>query len=263
MNSENLSVAVSTSAMALMATASMNSAFAADLPARTQPTAPAPVFASGWQGFYVGGSVGGSWLNSRTDDSLANPWGWDYGAISGKNTSASKFGAMVGLQAGYNFQSRNLVFGVEGDFSFLNGKSIGQSTITGGYGYSAETTKSNKISNFGTLRGRLGVDMNGTMPYLTAGIAFGRVANRYTTNDHGDGYANTDSSTKKWRTGFVVGGGVEHKLTDKISIKGEVLYAAFANKARGVPSDYVSGAGGSVSYSNNLTIGRVGLNYRF
>jgi outer membrane immunogenic protein len=244
-----------------MATASMNSAFAADIPARTQAPAPAPTFVSGWQGFYVGGSVGGSWLNSRTDDSLANPWGWDY-SVSGKETTATKLGPIAGLQAGYNFQSRNLVFGVEGDFSFLTAKSVGRSIITNDNGYSADTTKTNKISHLGTLRGRLGVDVNGTMPYLTAGIAFGRVANHYVTIDNGYG-ADTDSKSKKWKAGFVVGGGIEHKLTDKISIKGEVLFAGFGSKSRSVPSDYVSNNGGSIKYSNDLTIGRVGLNYRF
>jgi outer membrane immunogenic protein len=255
----------SASAFAVMAAASMNSAFAADLPARTAAYAPLPAIA-GWQGFYVGGSVGGTWLNSHTDDSLANPWGWNYGTPLGNDSHASKFGALGGVQAGFNMQSRNLVYGVEADFSFLNAKSSANSVMgsTGYSGYSVATTKENKISHLGTLRARVGVDMNGTMPYLTAGVAFGRISNRYTTTDLNGGYGGaTDSSARKWQTGFVVGGGIEHMITDHVSIKGEVLFVGFADKSRSVPSNYVSGNGGTVKASNNLTIGRIGLNYRF
>jgi outer membrane immunogenic protein len=264
MRTQEITTAASASAFAVMAAASMNSAFAADLPARTAGYAPLPVLA-GWQGFYVGGSVGGSWLNSHTDDSLANPWGWSYGTPIGNDSHASKFGALGGFQAGYNMQSRSLVFGVEADFSFLNAKSTANSVMatTGYSGYSVATTKENKISHLGTLRARVGVDMNGTMPYLTAGVAFGRVTNRYTTTDLNGYGGDTDSSSRKWQTGFVVGGGVEHKITENVSIKGEVLFVGFGDKSRSVPSNYASGNGGTVKASNDLTIGRVGLNYRF
>jgi opacity protein-like surface antigen len=84
MRTQEMMTAGSASAFAVMAAASMNSAFAADLPARTAAYAPLPAIA-GWQGFYVGGSVGGTWLNSHTDDSLANPWGWNYGTPLGND----------------------------------------------------------------------------------------------------------------------------------------------------------------------------------
>jgi outer membrane immunogenic protein len=259
------SVAASASAFAAFAAAASASAFAADLPARTAPTG-LPLLATGWQGFYLGGSLGGSWLNSHVDDTMATPLGAGYGTAVGSDTSASKFGSLAGVQAGFNLQSRNLVYGVEADFSFLGGKTsvngVHTTTSTGYYGYSqaGATTKKSRVSDLATLRARIGADFNGTMPYLTAGLALGRVKDSY---QYTSGYGSSSSDETKWRTGFAVGGGIEHKITDNVSIRGEVLWVGFADRSRTIPAAWGTNGGGSVRSSSNLTLGKIGMNYHF
>jgi outer membrane immunogenic protein len=54
-------LAIAIAAIALIGTP----AFAADMPLKAPPPAPAPVY--NWTGFYVGGNVGYSWGKADTD----------------------------------------------------------------------------------------------------------------------------------------------------------------------------------------------------
>jgi outer membrane immunogenic protein len=201
---------------------------------------------SSWQGFYVGGTAGVSWLHSSIDDGLALPFG--YGSAIGSNTTSNSFGGTIGAVAGYNFQSRNMVFGLE------------VNTTTGYYGgYSGATRKESRISALGTIRGRFGIDMNGTMPYLTAGVAFGDITSKYTFSYGG---VTAISKNSGWSTGLVLGGGIEHKLTNNLSIRGEVLWVGFPDKTHAAPG-YYGGTSGTYKTSNDLILGRIGLNYHF
>jgi outer membrane immunogenic protein len=100
-------------AAAAAASATSTGAMAADLALK----APTPVLPT-WQGLYVGGSVGASWLNSVQDDSAASIFGY-YG--DGTRQTASGLGILGGLDIGYNWQDRNFVYGVEADFSWVAG----------------------------------------------------------------------------------------------------------------------------------------------
>src|SRR5579862_7233382 len=87
-------------------------ALAADLPARMPVKAPAYVPMYNWTGFYVGGNFGWGWNNSSGTSVL--------GGVSGP-VSGSGNGALGGLQAGYNWQTNNIVFGVETDIQASGG----------------------------------------------------------------------------------------------------------------------------------------------
>ncbi len=63
----------------------------------------APAFS--WTGFYVGGHVGYGWASSRYNDFTA--------AFGPASINANGF--LGGVQAGYNWQMNNFVFGVEAD----------------------------------------------------------------------------------------------------------------------------------------------------
>ena len=82
------------------------SAFAADLP-RAMPPTRAPIFVPGysWTGFYVGINGGGAWGSS------------DWSGFASDNDVS---GGMVGVTAGYNWQSGQWVFGLEGDIDWSN-----------------------------------------------------------------------------------------------------------------------------------------------
>jgi outer membrane immunogenic protein len=70
------------------------------------------------------------------------------------------------------------------------------------------------IDWFGTVRGRLGLDFNGFMPFITAGFAFGGV------EASSNGLA-TASDTK---TGWTIGGGGEWRFDQHWSVKAEYLF---------------------------------------
>jgi len=94
--------------LAIAATAS-----ASDLPRGPRYQTPAPIqAASTWDGFYVGGNLGGGWANARSDFSAA-------GVVFG--TADNPHGRLRGgAQLGYNWQRGPYVFGAETDFQLAN-----------------------------------------------------------------------------------------------------------------------------------------------
>jgi outer membrane immunogenic protein len=195
------------------------SAFAADL-STPAPAAPAPVAVApattDWAGPYVGASVGYGWAtaNDAVDSTGVN-------------------GFKVGGQAGYNFDlTDTIVAGVEGDLNYNDQ----QGTFTG-----ADAPDTYRMNWDASIRGRVGVDIDGILPYAEAGVAF----------------ANADlntpaASTNNTYTGYTVGGGVEFKVADPVSVNVEYRYSDYGDQ---------SFAGNSVHLNDNT--GKVGLNYHF
>ena len=86
-------------------------ASAADMPLKAKPLA-GPGY--NWTGCYVGGDVGGAWSRMDTSRFSQDTTGLDpanYGREDDK-------GFMGGGQAGCDFQTTNLVFGIQGTFDF-------------------------------------------------------------------------------------------------------------------------------------------------
>jgi outer membrane immunogenic protein len=124
-------------------TLAASAAGAADLysgptPYYSKPTVPSVY---NWAGFYAGGNLGYAWADVT-------------------NNPASPSGVAGGLQAGYNWQSGQFVFGGETDMQ-----------ISG----ADDTFAQWKFSNpwFGTLRGRAGVGFSNFLVYGTFGLAYG------------------------------------------------------------------------------------------
>ena len=84
------------------------SALAADLPTKI-PVNKTPIAAPpySWSGFYVGANFGGAWTNG----SLNIPGNNFYGGIT-------EF--IGGVQAGYNFQTGQVLLGIEGDIDWAS-----------------------------------------------------------------------------------------------------------------------------------------------
>src|SRR5712692_4987254 len=96
------------------------SAVAADLarPAPPVYAPPPPVVAYfTWTGCYVGGNVGGLWVNKEWIDRIpGDPF---FGASFGTHTANAALG---GLQAGCNYQVSSWVLGIQGDYDWTNAK---------------------------------------------------------------------------------------------------------------------------------------------
>jgi outer membrane immunogenic protein len=273
--------------MAALAAAAAGSsgAMAADLTVKAPSPPMAPV--STWQGFYLGASVGASWLHATSDDTAAilgmatvaplNRFPVN-STVGGSSTSANGTGFLGGLHLGYNLQSGNFVYGLEGDFSWVGSTSAttnGAFVHTVGYTYAnrinfGSTVRSSKVSELATLRARLGVDFNGTLPYLTGGVAWGHIQNSFTITGAGyNGLTATATATQKsWVPGIVIGGGIEHRLSQNWTIRGEVMWVGFpdrglANPLASTTYGNLTSGGGPIKFTNELTVGDIGLNYRF
>src|SRR5437870_4720407 len=96
-----------TAVAALIVAALTGAAGAADLPGRyPPPVMKAPVYSPmyNWTGFYLGLNGGGAWGHTS----------WDH--AGGFDVS----GGLVGGTAGYNWQTGQFVFGLEGDIDWTH-----------------------------------------------------------------------------------------------------------------------------------------------
>jgi outer membrane immunogenic protein len=223
------------------AAAAMPGAQAADMPIKA-PRYVEP--AASWAGWYIGASAGAAWQKSdvNTNSGFVECC---YRFIPNPNASISKTGFIGGGQIGYNWQHGNFVFGLEGDISGLNGRastSFATDYTAGSY--------SSKIRWLSTVRGRFGLAVGDTMAYMTAGVAFGGVKNTVTYDEFGT------YSRSKTKTGWTIGGGVEHMLNRNWTIGLEGLFVDLGDTTVGPRSK-------TTRFSNQAVIGRLKLNYKF
>ena len=172
-----------------------------------------------WTGLYAGVHAGYGW---------ADGYLWDGAGVYG---SPEADGFLGGATLGYNFQSGNIVWGVETDFSFAD--------IHGSDGATSAS-----LDWLWTIRGRVGIDMNGWMPYITGGYAMADVGARDILGSASDTVS-----------GWTIGGGLEVKLDRAWSLKGEYLYVDL--------DESFSLGGGDRASVEDLHIVRAGLNYKF
>lgn len=195
-----------------------------------------------WSGAYLG-IHGGYVGNGRRSTSAApNIPALNFNApvVGNKGSTRNVTGAGLGVQAGYNFQSGNIVYGVEGQGTFN----------TAGNKRSA-TNLSAQEQYRAALKGKLGYSFGSTLVYGTAGVAIAplRISAPAT--------ATTVAARRNITgAGAVVGVGVEHMLTDNISLKGELEYTAFGKQRLTLPA-------GTTSVERGQLAATAGLNYRF
>jgi outer membrane immunogenic protein len=191
----------------------LTSAHAADMNygSRAPYTVNQPLNAFSWAGPYLGGNLGYGW--GTVDNNLAKP-----------------SGLLGGVQAGYNWQSGPLVYGVEGDLQ-----------ITG----AEDTFAPWKFSNpwFGTARGRVGYAFNNVLIYATGGLAFGSL--------RAETFGLSESHTN---AGWTAGVGGEFGIAQNWTAKVEYLYVDLANSRFTI-------TGQNNGYQFGLI--RAGVNYHF
>jgi outer membrane immunogenic protein len=259
-------------------------ASAADLPERTYTKAPIiPSAVFDWNGYYVGGNLGGAWNDTRDTVSptgcFINPAVLCGGPLSTNplRTDASSMrgaGFIGGGQVGYNWQRDRWVFGVEGDINYVG---INDSVVinralapplTGTWAHS----ETDNPSWLATFRGRFGVTATpGLLLYATGGLAVGQVRSSSvsTFSATGDAYAGSNDDT---RAGWTIGAGGEWMISPRWSIKAEYLYVDLG-KTSYTQNCTVAGVctappiAQAATYQTELhvheNIARVGFNYHF
>lgn len=239
-----------------------------------------------WTGFYVGGNIGYTW--GRSDYSLTYPNNGaappDFSVAVPEIQAAPGIagsgrlnpdGVIGGLQAGYNWQSGKIVFGIEGDISAssLRRTSILNTTFPIGAnvfsGQPLNVTTSIKNEWLATLRPRIGVAFDRTLAYVTGGLAVGEVSYSQANNWVSTLPSNVTDvgavSATKW--GWTIGVGLAHAFNDKWSVRGEYLYTDLGSVSV-VTQTFVGGPAfppaNTFTHSANLTTNtvRIGVDYK-
>ena len=228
-------------------------AFAADLPVRSAAPAPvyyvAPIFS--WTGFYVGAHIGGAWGDkdfTRIDGS-----GGEEG--NGQVRSFDIDGMLAGGQIGYNFQTGNFVFGIEGDFAWtgVDGGFSGRNN-NGPASWNAD------MNWLGMLTGRVGYAFNNVLVYIKGGAAW--ADEDYTHPATGGQLQALYYSGGKTRSGWTIGGGVEYAFTPNWSFKVEYNYVDFGSK-NSTLSEASSDRWVTFDVDQKMHVVKAGVNYRF
>ncbi|WP_052699402.1 outer membrane protein [Hyphomicrobium sp. 99] len=205
------------SAVALVALSS--SSFAADLGKLRATPAISPLY--DWSGSYVGLQAGYS--RGHVDYKEIG-----YDEVQGENYFGgdSQPAFVGGGHAGYNIQRGALVYGVEGDVEFNDGRNTWYDPIYHSWGYKAQTGWQ------GSARVRLGYAFDHSLVYATGGLAVAE----FSARDFCDWCdpPSVSGSMNQPRVGWTVGGGMQYALNDRWSVRTEYRYTDFGSHTEDV-----------------------------
>jgi outer membrane immunogenic protein len=237
----------------LAALASGGIASAADL--NLEVKAP-PRYCGGgaFQGIYVGIHGGGVIHTANRvdrDDFLG-------GGFAPMTHVLSATSGIIGAQAGYNYQCDNAVFGIEVDGSWMNATRSSRLFPNLGPPEAAVTTK---LEALATARARAGVvAADRFLLYVTGGVAMVRSLTTWSVTF---GIPGVDESfpfqERNW--GWVAGFGAEWALSQRLSLRSEVLYVGLPDRDYTFASALL-GELATVTHSDSIWVARVGANVR-
>lgn len=264
-----------------------STANAADLPVKAPPpAAPAPL---SWTGFYIGGNAGYAWGTSDVSSVATCPTGGFSCVYPSTAVILDAFGAGAsgalkpngftgGAQVGYNWQTGNVVYGIEADFNAFSVKgSVGTTALVPtGAGQSFTSSATVSTDWLFTFRGRLGWAVTpSVLLYATGGLAVTqvKVANSFSDNcavfcQTNGGNTIGASSKSSTEASWTLGAGVEWLLARNWSAKVEYLYADFGSVSTTLLTSNAGLPGfppNVMKTSADLTVNivRAGINYRF
>lgn len=220
-----------------------------------------------WTGVYAGVNVGGGF--GTFDHPFSAGTTLPPATLLDGSLDISAGGFLGGAQAGYNWQSGQMVFGVETDIqgSAVKAENALNLNIGGPGGIDVNGEAGTKVDWFGTLRARMGfTPTDRLMVYGTAGVAYGRVKS-YIDGDIsvlGALAGSIDESSAKTKAGWTAGAGAEYAVTNNWTIKSEYLYTDFG-KSTLYSGDLGTGLPINATLKNDVSFHtiRIGLNYRF
>ena len=197
-------------------------AIAAPAAAQTSPN---------WTGFYAGGRIGyvATPLDTGTsvlfDRNLDGQFGEPITTVGGANAFSTGFcngdprsaraqdgcetdddGLDYGIHAGADYQFGQIVVGGLVEY----GRSKGENSVTAFSTTPANYYLSREMRGTFGVRARVGLDIQGTMPYVTAGVVRAKVRSEFTTSNAVNAFATRgDDENQK---GYRLGGGFETRV---------------------------------------------------
>jgi outer membrane immunogenic protein len=225
-----------------------------------------PPPASNWAGFYLGGNIGSGIGRDR------NAFTFTSVGTSTELFDLSPDGFNGGVQAGYNWQAGNWVFGVEADIqgsSQRDNRACVQ-TCNALFAPVIFAAYDATLPWFGTARGRVGYSVGSTLFYATGGYAYGSVKTKISAAFLG---APVNAEISNTKSGWTVGGGIETPFTFLASVLGnnwtsktEYLYVDLGTSAGAFVIPGPAGFPAITAINSTQVhehIFRTGLNYHF
>jgi outer membrane immunogenic protein len=222
------------------------SAFAADLDVEIVPPPPPPPIEElrpatyDWTGVSAGVFVASNASQGKFNASPLCGCGTSDYSLSGVGYGA-------GFRFGADYQVGDLVFGAIGDWAF--GGQVSKNSV-------GTVSTYLKAKQMGTFRGRAGWALDDTLLYVTGGLAMAQMEFGGTTAVGAD-------SESKWTKGVVLGAGMEHALSDDVSIGIEYLYTKFGKTNHFLTDGTIANTGTAHMKYNDFHTVRASLNYRF
>ncbi|MBU2533647.1 MAG: porin family protein [Alphaproteobacteria bacterium] len=207
-------------------------------------SASSPCLKGSFHGFYSGVSIG--YADHDADQyPLGEP-----------KQSSDDSGVIVGGHIGYNHQCEDILYGIEGDLSYVDLSTY--ATDPGGASFRSE------LDTFATLRARLGWEVfDKTLIYVTAGVAWAD-RTHYLNDPNAPIQGGFSQSDSDFDVGWVVGGGIEFLRHENWMIRTEVLWADLGSENRRYT---LTGCGliceTRVKWDDEILTARVALSYRF
>jgi len=221
-----------------------------------------------WTGPYIGihgGWAGGDWNGPLSYDDHDPTWPMPKYDFDDSDKNIDTNGWLAGGQIGHDWQLGNAVIGIEGDLSYMDASGEGSFLpYPNNPGSPAWEIKS-EIELFGTLRGRFGILATpDLLAYATGGLAFASTSSEISpVYDHG---SNGHATDEKTHIGWAVGGGLEYRLDQGWTLRGEYLYADLGEEDYNYEGTTAGGAVYDTDHHHadlTLHVVRAGLNYRF
>ena len=195
-----------------------------------------------WSGFHVGISA----AYGMHDAGWRDRDGW----AAAQSISEEVEGWGAGGHVGYNVQCDELVFGLEGDWSWAD---LSTSNNYDGNRY----TVSSKLNNFATMRGKFGLATDHVLLYVTGGLAYADIERKWDLIPQ-DPCCSGSYSQGKW--GWTGGGGIEIARGDRLKFFAEVLYLDFGDDRHNM-ADCCAVNNFGFDIDDSVLIARTGVRY--
>jgi outer membrane immunogenic protein len=247
-------ILIATTALVALAAAP---AVAADLAVKAPLyKAPPPVAYFSWTGCYVGGNVGGVWVNKDFAlDGFTTPLGvGGPGFLAGGYGSHTASSVIGGVQGGCDYQfAGGFVIGIAGDYDWTGAKAQHADPFT-----PLLDTLSSNTTSLASVTARIGYAWDRFLGYVKGGGAWER-----------DNYSwfNTANpailygSGSETRGGWTVGVGGEYAFTNWVSAFAEYDYYNFGTRTVGFTTPTVAIANFDIKETKSVF--KVGLNFRW
>jgi outer membrane immunogenic protein len=222
-------------------------ATAADLSRAPPPVyrAPPPVYVYSWTGCYIGGNVGGLWVNKELT-----------GTVLGQSFSADANSWAAGLQTGCDYQfAGGWVVGIQGDYDWTDA----HADRTGVF--FVNSTQSFSAKSVSSVTGRVGYAWDRFLGYVKGGGAWERDNLTFT-------FPGVIASFDNTRSGWTIGVGGEYAFTNWLTGFVEYDYYDFGSRSDNIvcgPVRCFVGGPTSLPFDVKETknVVKVGLNWKF